>query len=1198
MSEDNFSYGMELQNMEGKRNEEIALLEQHQLRGEPRYIEDEARNARFITIFGGIAALACLVGLILAWIIYHRDRTTFSLWHAIMFTVGFLVSLAIIAWASSAQKELLHGHFPSSGLINIAYLGALICAVFFVGATIWLMMHKPVHLCKLKTWRDEQGEWNRHLPDAWSLKKAWFRDNRILNWLVGLAAAAAFSFVFCAYAIWSIAFNRYRYSSIGMFLASLGMIVFGFMVIYWCEEAEEWEKFYMNGTGAYTTYITTLRVVAIIGIIIAAIGAMMRFIKNRVGYFIAGITSLVLFVLAICTAAMILKIVWESQTDPAFKESNCASFMAPIHKDAMVNWCPTKYLPEGQVCRKQDFTVMWESVDTPKPKRFLNPSCCSCMRQFFLAPFMYLGIFGLLFAFCCFINAVCLFYLADDAASSSGITRDGLSLERSVSGLGSMLFVLGLVAILLFGLYFTFRQPNRFYGSEQFKSFMNKDEIDPHFERVEDSILKQAATAEPDNNGNLKWGTKLNPAPKFDESSSTCKDQVDCVIRYALLAKNARIEKGDLGGAQVGSSQSRLNFFPDCTKVGNDYLLLYGTEAAIGTALQNLEFDIRDVKAGALDPEVIIYKDQVEKDKLNNAGLLDNETASNDLISKDGQNCGANLDKYKVDSAKHTSVKGRLFYRVNGTGDDKFDVHEDIQVSAYYNEDKITGGKLYENGIFIIPEVPINPTSDYKVTVFIEDPKNVFMEQTTDVVVPLNAGTETSAGRIQLATKDGNVCQATDTKCIEDTKLAQGDVLIDIVHAVTGKPVPHIEVVINKGFTFAGSVIETLTTNADGFAQLPGVDYGVYKAVVEDENFDVSSLDFIVQNQKTKVTIPINPSENDFDMTVTMKVENRDVDMDLSLLARNPEGFECEVSPLNKYCAYSMHSKDVTAGAQGIEIINIKDLAVAEYKTMVGPAPAYQASCAAFESVQGVNFATSGGHVAPVKHAGFKVKANTHFTVQKSWDWNTIKQNLSLQDLGIQIVNVMGGKARRRNEGKKEEMINLIARNLPIESDSEAEQPKKLLNNAGKKPEGTVKESTKIAGSGKSQFTTNNNASNNQQAPASSDNNEDETPLPPNNSSTGDDHTAENLAQAQTDDQEAPQPTTSNTGNRRLLEEEAPDMVLIDCFTGFGEISRRRLDTYITAAHLQQSWEYCREVIPDGLDLADLQSANQAARGR
>jgi len=174
---DNSSFQYDTLSFESQRNDEISLLERHDLlTGEPRYIEDEIRNSKFAMIFGALAGVACLVGLILGWIFYHRDRKGLSLWHAIMLTVGMLVGFAVAAWGAGAGSNISRGQPPSSGLTFLAFVGSLISAIYLGGAALWLKLYKPTHLCRLTSWTSSDHEWNRHMPDKWDLEKGWTRD--------------------------------------------------------------------------------------------------------------------------------------------------------------------------------------------------------------------------------------------------------------------------------------------------------------------------------------------------------------------------------------------------------------------------------------------------------------------------------------------------------------------------------------------------------------------------------------------------------------------------------------------------------------------------------------------------------------------------------------------------------------------------------------------------------------------------------------------------------------------------------------------------------------------------------------------------------------------------------------------------------------------------------------------------------------
>jgi len=81
-------------------------------------------------------------------------------------------------------------------------------------------------------------------------------------------------------------------------------------------------------------------------------------------------------------------------------------------------------------------------------------------------------------------------------------------------------------------------------------------------------------------------------------------------------------------------------------------------------------------------------------------------------------------------------------------------------------------------------------------------------------------------------------------------------------------------------------------------------------------------------------------------MSLSMDVGESEKDYDFKLYAKNEKGKECEVSPENKYCAYAQHYRDSALGSSNSEIINIRELAVAKYKTTVEPVPeTYKATC-------------------------------------------------------------------------------------------------------------------------------------------------------------------------------------------------------------------------------------------------------------
>lgn len=567
MKNNNTSFN-DTMSFESNRNDEISLLERHDLlTGEPRYIEDEIRNSKFAMIFGALAGVACLVSFILVWILYARDRRAITLIHLIASIVGMLIGFAVAAWGAQAGAQIAKGQPPSNGLTFLAFAGSLIFAVYFAAAALWLTLYRETHLCRITTWTSSTELWNKRMPSSWDLAKGWFRNNRLISWLVVLAIIAAFAFAFCAYATWTVAYNRFKFASYGLYLSCIGLILFGWIMIYWAEEAFEWHKFSNNG--AFSLFTTKfLKVLAIIGICVGALAIIVRFLRNRTGFFILGMISLILFVLTLTSTGLLFRNVYQARTSTS-ANNNCGANLAHIHQDDIApRWCPSKYLADGQSCRKSDTVLRWE--DSGKTAT-LNPACCRCVKEYYIWPFYILGIYSLLFALCAAIAAATLFYLSDNSDHYGG--------NKVNDGLDFAFLAIALLIILGFALYFIFRKANVIgKTSSGFAAFNNPDIVDPNFERVKDSVIADTLAKAPKNNGFFAWDKTTNPLPTFNAAHPTCADKATCVIRAAILARNANIVTGDTAGALKGGDNARLNFFPGCTSPSSSYASFIGTE--------------------------------------------------------------------------------------------------------------------------------------------------------------------------------------------------------------------------------------------------------------------------------------------------------------------------------------------------------------------------------------------------------------------------------------------------------------------------------------------------------------------------------------------------------------------------------------------------------------------------------------------
>lgn len=557
----------------------------------------------------------------------------------------------------------------------------------------------------------------------------------------------------------------------------------------------------------------------------------------------------------------------------------------------------------------------------------------------------------------------------------------------------------------------------------------------------------------------VNFDDEQNELPKFDTKDKNCSDVKTCVIRAQVLSRNAEIIKGDLNGAKEGGENTRLQFFPKCTNNGNSYFFVYGTEDQVQGALKNLKFKVIDMSKDF--PDAFIVKDQVEKDKLNANGLLEGEEPETKFTNSDHDDCGKDLTKYKH-KKETTTIKGKLHYidlkkDKNGNQDKtkKRDIHEGVMVKAYKDGSLLKNGALTSEGVFVISDIPVNKNSDYPVTIQITDTSNIFEDETVDVVIVSNADAtsdkEISAGDIRLVTPDGTVCPKDDNACISDQAVQTGTIEVNLKNSNTGAPVEGVEVSLIKGRSVNGSVVKTAKSDSNGVAKFEDVDYNSYTALVKDSNYEKAASKVALQEPTAKTSVSLNPINSENDLSLSMNTGDSGADMDFKLYIQNPSGHECEVSPLNKYCAYAQHFKDNTPETPGNEIINIKDFAVAKYKSVVEPAPAYSSTCPQADLANSAEY----------KHTAYW------------WDWNRFKETMPLTKIPFEFFRNFGGrKAPSTNPGEKEvnSVINMIPTYPFVETIYEALRPKTLLNWGGKILEKPIRVTTYIKPSEDQQY--------------------------------------------------------------------------------------------------------------------------------
>lgn len=949
--------------LESQRNDEISILENRDLlTGEPRYLEDEIRNSKYAVILGGIVGVLGLIGMILAWIIYYRDRTCTSFWLAITFLLTMIAGFLAAAWGASTTPKISKGIAASNGMTLAVLALSLILSVLLFAATFWLSLYKGVHNCKITGWKTtSQESWNDHMPDNWTLQEGINNGNTLIGWLIFLAAVCSFLLMLIAYCAFTIAENRFRFGSYAVYIGALGMIIFGWLMIYWAEEAFEYNKYPQNGARYENTMLTVFKVLGIIGIVIGALAILARFLSISALYFLLAILAFLLFIFTISFTGLLLREVYQQETNPDFG-ATCAKSLSHLHQDVVSDWCPGKYLEAGQTCSKAFLTTKWE--ETPAQTASLNPGCCACVNQYYNKPYYNLGKVSLIFSLFCLITAAALVYLS----KSNG----NYGVNKLKNGLDFAFLALALLTIIGFGIYFLARKPNTLGTSSQgFSNFNDKTANDPNFERVHPSIVEKAAAQSPKNDGLYPWITDYT-TPTFD-SNNQCKEEQNCVIRAQVLARNAEIVKGDLGGANIGSSASRLSFFPGCTSKNSDFLYVYGTQDQVKTALENLKFKLTDPSSG--DPQLLFNSDQVAKTSLNNAGMKNDENDEKVLSNTDEATCGQGFNdsplsacsggcqwKSKPDSTT-TSLKGKLFYYkylqdTQGVikEEKKAPFSPGMTISAYSGNQLLNMGTYFADGLYIIDKIPVNKYSDYPITIHIDDKNNVFLEDSFEQTIPKNAGSVVSTGEKQLTTKDAFACPYDDTNCLQKQEFSTGNINVKVKNSNSGAPISGATVVLKNSHSLKGETVGEQKTDSKGIASFGTLPYGPYTATVTHPDYTEDSSFVGHQLPESNSFLILNPKNSNYKAAFRMELKNQGVDFDYVMDVRNPSGKECQVSPTNKYCAYAYHFKEANPDAPGQEIIQIGDWAVAKYKTSIRPSQVYSNTCAQLDEVKNVHY--------------------------------------------------------------------------------------------------------------------------------------------------------------------------------------------------------------------------------------------------
>lgn len=717
-------------------------------------------------------------------------------------------------------------------------------------------------------------------------------------------------------------------------------------------------------------------------IVLGLVGLVVNFLKLAKAYFIIAVLATILFVLMIVFNGFNLRSLYQAQTDGGL-DRNCGQNLSAIHEDEVKQWCPNKYTKN--VCRKEDITARWEA--TPVKTASLNPSCCKCTKNFYLWPYYMLGLWTMATIFWLFVFLASAFYLSENV--------ENYGAHKMTDSLDAVFIALGILAFLAFGLYFLLRGANTQVRSyPAMKSYNNPAQFpNADYKMVDNKITAKQTRV---NDGSIRWNPDTYKVPAFSKGDPTCTTPENCVMRFALLSRNAKIVVGE-SPAISGDANSRLQFFPGCTNSNNNYVFFYGNEEEIQRTVSSISFIPNDPARPGVD--AAYYHDQVAKNKINAYGMQSSEDPSTSLNQGDATTCFNGFQpsattqtcpricKLRLPSSTQvTNLKGRLFYLDNEGARDT-NVPSTVSVRAFRNGTPVgEPANLFSGGVFVVPNVPVLSGSAYPVTLQIQDSAKIFLPDAVDVAVPAAADTEVSAGQIQLVTMDGKYVKPTNAAGIANRTAKQGDIEVNVSDLMTNAVAKGVQVKLVNGGSLTGSEIASESTDMNGKAVFKDVLYGPYTVIAQDSRYKTNSERIAHASPNTTGGLALlSSSIEQHDMAIEASTVDPTADFDLKLAIQNQAGKQCTVEPANKYCAYTKHASDDTIGGNNSELVLVKRLSVAEYKAYMAPSPSFNLLCPEIVSTQNTHFA----------------EAAT--AAKLSWDWNTFKKTTPLQAITFLI---------------------------------------------------------------------------------------------------------------------------------------------------------------------------------------------------
>lgn len=790
----------------------------------------------------------------------------------------------------------------------------------------------------------------------------------------------------------------------------------------------------------------------IIIICFIVINMLLNFVKYRVGYLLLGIILTVLVFILICSNGLLLRNVLRNAKDPKINEK-CIDSLRLTHEDNLKkDWCQEKYLPEGQTCRKQDLSVYWEQSNKTGVTNYrsIDPSCCQQAYQFYQHPFYVLGIFALgctVALVGCFIFD---FYLSEQELRIDTLEKKFGNTEIIAMGILLLLIIVFSIWLIFFKNKDKIQQNPSAYTYQQIS---DKGIEDPEYTVVPDQLLKYFSTDQ-----NLCYNYDLSTMPKAVIDPSVSCGGNNCGFRVAILAGNTKIIKPiQAGGITEGPKNARNLpvFFPADHNSNNAFLLIKGSETDINNYLSNLKFC--PIKISENEP-IYVNIDQLDLTKLDSRVLLTTEaiigivkpTPNGAIGHPTGYTPyaptlkGDSQQFFTLNQGQATStLKGKLMTKTEDGTKIPYSYGK-VNISVWKGSEKLGDCTMTSDGIFTLP-IRIFPKAGYDILLKVDDTSVTSDADYTNyeynkilVQVPGTPVDEVSAGEILLLTRNGIYC-GTNLTCWKNQSTKTGSVLVKLINGYTQEEITDesVEVVLTKWWSEENEVYAKQKISSESKqAKFTNIVYNAYIATINHDDYVSTSRRLTLQTTETSQTISLIPKKSNAVYRLVFDMPDKGVDFDLNLIVKSINGKTCEVSPMNKYCGYAKHVKQVGKEG-GIEVIELNKFSISNYMSYISPSPSYIGqSCPqavtytrasktpallldevnsdnlggqAYQSYQKLLKQLSLNHNTKYYNNPDKQKYIDEYIKKDAWDWNDYRKyaknvdgdNLQVNDIGF-----------------------------------------------------------------------------------------------------------------------------------------------------------------------------------------------------